>query len=127
MIKDNKYYLLLENGTILDKVTNNKISKSVPVIKQFTRNDEKQLRELISELNKLPSEIQSIISEINFLPTKNDKFHIYLYAKNGFTVSASITDLSEKMELYPVITKNLDSKQYPVIHLEDSIFANNKL
>ncbi|AIK38784.1 cell division FtsQ family protein [Bacillus pseudomycoides] len=127
MIKDNKYYLLLENGTMLDKFTNDKISKSVPVIKQFTRNDEKQLRKLISELNKLPSEIQSIISEINFLPTKNDKFHIYLYAKNGFTVSASITDLSEKMELYPVITKNLDSKQYPVIHLEDSIFANNKL
>ncbi|WP_371410370.1 cell division protein FtsQ/DivIB, partial [Bacillus pseudomycoides] len=34
MIKDNKYYLLLENGTMLDKFTNDKISKSVPVIKQ---------------------------------------------------------------------------------------------
>ncbi|MEN1939401.1 FtsQ-type POTRA domain-containing protein [Paenibacillus sp. 102] len=127
MIKDTECYLLLENGAILDKVANNEISKSVPVIKQFTRNDGKQLRKLISELNKLPSEIQNIISEINFLPTKNDKFHIYLYAKDGFIVSTSITDLSEKMKLYPVITKDLDSKQYPVIHLEDSLFANDKL
>ncbi len=44
-----------------------------------------------------------------------------------FIVSTSITDLSEKMKLYPVITKDLDAKQYPVIHLEDSLFANDKL
>lgn len=127
MIRDNKYYLLLENGVILDKVTNNKISQSVPVIKQFTQNDGKQLGKLISELDKLPSAIQNIISEINFFPTNDDKFHIYLYTKDGFIVSTSITDLSEKMKLYPVITKDLDAKQYPVIHLEDSLFANDKL
>ncbi len=79
MIRDNKYYLLLENGVILDKVANNKISKSVPVIKQFTQNDRKQLGKLIFELDKLPRAIQNIISEIIFFqPMITNSIYIYI-------------------------------------------------
>ncbi|WP_345893252.1 cell division protein FtsQ/DivIB [Bacillus cereus] len=127
LIKDNNYYPILETGTILDKVTENQSKNSVPLIKQFKSNDESLLKNLIVELKKLPIGIQNTISEIQFSQAQNEKSQIILYTKDGFTVSSSITNFSKKMALYPSIIQNLDPKKYPVIHLEDAIYANENL
>ncbi|MDY0854256.1 FtsQ-type POTRA domain-containing protein [Bacillus thuringiensis] len=126
-VKDNYYYPILENGTMLDKVINNQDKENVPVIKQVTGNDEYLLEKLISELKTLPIEIQNKISEIHFSPTDVENSQIILYTTDGFTVSALITDFSRKMKFYPSIIKKLDPKQHPVIHLEDAIYANGEL
>jgi cell division protein FtsQ len=126
-VKNNYYYPILENGTILDKVINNQDKENVPVIKQSTSNDEYLLEKLISELKTLPIEIQNKISEIHFSPTDVENSQIILYTTDGFTVSALITDFSRKMKFYPSIIQKLDPKQHPVIHLEDAIYANGEL
>lgn len=126
-VKDNYYYPILENGTMLDKIINNQDKESVPVIKQFTSNDEDLLKKLISELKTLPIEIQNRISEIHFSPTDIENSQIILYTTDGFTVSSLITDFSRKMKFYPSIIQQLDPKQHPVIHLEDAIYANGEL
>ncbi|MBF7146478.1 cell division protein FtsQ/DivIB [Bacillus toyonensis] len=125
-VKNNHYYPILENGTMLDKVINNQDKESVPVIKQFTSNDEYLLEKLISELKTLPLEIQNKISEIHFSPTDVENTQIILYTTDGFTVSALITDFSRKMKFYPSMIQKLDPKQHPVIHL-DAMYANGEL
>lgn len=127
LIKDNNYYPILETGTILDKVTENQSKNSVPLIKQFKSSDESLLKNLIVELKKLPIGIQNTISEIQFSQAQSEKSQIILYTKDGFTVSSPITNFSKKMALYPSIIQNLDPKKYPVIHLEDAIYANENL
>ncbi|WP_410988081.1 cell division protein FtsQ/DivIB [Bacillus cereus] len=126
-VKNNYYYPILENGTMLDEVINNQDKENVPVIKQFRSNDEYLLEKLISELKTLPIEIQNKISEIHFSPTDVENSQIILYTTDGFTVSALITDFSRKMKFYPSIIQKLDPKQHPVIHLEDAIYANGEL
>ncbi len=83
--KDNKFYIILENGKVLNKGTES-IPVDAPLLRGF--NQDKALVKMIDELGKLPKEVQHLISEINLVPTKTDQYHLTLFMNDGFEVSA---------------------------------------
>jgi cell division protein FtsQ len=115
LLKDNKFQIILENGKVLNKGTNS-IPVDAPLLRGFK--EDKALKKMISELGKLPEEVQHLISEINLTPKKTDQYHLTLFMNDGYEVSATIRTFSEKMEHYPSIVSQLDPSQKGVIDLE---------
>lgn len=125
-IKENKvvgylnqgnYYLpVMENGKILENNKMNKIPLNYPILFDFKESD--ALIEMVNGLKNLPSEIVNSISEIHYSPTKTDPYHISLFMNDGFEVSATLNDFSEKMVHYPSIISQLDPNKKGIIDLE---------
>ncbi|MCA1053423.1 FtsQ-type POTRA domain-containing protein [Rossellomorea aquimaris] len=115
LLKDNKFFVILENGKVLDKG-----SESIPVDAPLLRGfkEDKTLKKMIGELGELPKEVQHLISEINLVPKKTDQYHLQLFMNDGYEVSATIRTFSEKMEHYPSIVSQLDPEQKGIIDLE---------
>ncbi len=117
--RDSRYYVILENGKILDKGTD-AMPVDAPLLRGFK--EDKVLERMMKELGKLPSEIQQMISEINLTPKDTDQYHVTLYMNDGFEVSATIRTFSEKMIHYPSIASQLDPSRKGVIDLEVGSF-----
>jgi cell division protein FtsQ len=115
ILKDNKFYIILENGKVLNKGTDS-IPVDAPLLRGFK--EDKVLKKMISELGELPKEVRHLISEINLTPKKTDQYHVTLFMNDGYEVSATIRTFSEKMEHYPSIVSQLDPSKKGVIDLE---------
>ena len=113
--KGSKFYVILENGKVLDKGTES-IPVDAPLLRGFE--EDKTLVIMVNELGKLPKEVQHLISEINLVPKKTDQYHLTLFMNDGFEVSATIRSFSEKMMHYPSIVSQLDPSVKGVIDLE---------
>lgn len=116
LINESRFYPILENGELLDSRTLEALPTDAPILNGFK--EDKILKEMVSELNNLPSEIKNSISEIVLAPKKTDQYHVSLYMNDGFEVSASIRTFSEKMVHYPSIVSQLDESAKGVIDLE---------
>ncbi|OXS63341.1 cell division protein FtsQ [Bacillus sp. V-88] len=113
--KGNKFFVILENGKVLDKGTGS-IPVDAPLLRGFE--EDKVLAKMVNELGELPKEVQHLISEINLVPKKTDQYHLTLFMNDGFEVSATIRSFSEKMVHYPSIVSQLDPSVKGVIDLE---------
>ncbi|MGM0863634.1 MAG: cell division protein FtsQ/DivIB [Bacillota bacterium] len=113
--KDNKFFVILENGNVLDKGTES-IPVDAPLLRGFE--EDKVLVKMVEELGELPKEVQHLISEINLAPKETDQYHLTLFMNDGFEVSATIRTFSEKMVHYPSIVSQLDPSVKGVIDLE---------
>jgi cell division protein FtsQ len=114
--QDNYYFPVMENGKILKNNKTNKIPMNSPVLFDFKEND--ALNEMVKGLKNLPSEIVNSISEIHYSPKKTDPYHISLFMNDGFEVSATLSNFSEKMVHYPSIISQLDPNKKGIIDLE---------
>lgn len=111
----NDYYPLLANGSVL-KDRNQSIPKGeAPILFSFT--EQEQIQKISDELHKLPHDIINLISEIHWEPTKTNKNKIILYMNDGYTVSGTMRDFADKMQLYPSIVSQLDPKKTGIIHI----------
>ncbi|TMU87871.1 FtsQ-type POTRA domain-containing protein [Bacillus sp. BHET2] len=113
--KGNKFFVILENGKVLDKGTES-IPVDAPLLRGFE--EDKVLLKMVKELGELPKEVQHLISEINLVPKKTDQYHLTLFMNDGFEVSATIRSFSEKMVHYPSIVSQLDPSVKGIIDLE---------
>ncbi|MDQ0215244.1 cell division protein FtsQ [Oikeobacillus pervagus] len=106
---------VLENGKVVDHPVST-ISVQAPVLYSFKNG--KILKEMMTSLNQIPTEIVNAISEIHYSPKKTDKYHIKLYMNDGFEVTATLRTFAEKMIYYPSIISQLDPHVKGVIDLE---------
>lgn len=106
---------LLENGKSLDTLPDGELPVAAPIFVPF---EEKRMKELISELEKLTPSILRSISEIHYTPTKSNPDHLTLYMNEGYEVSTTIHDFAKRMEAYPLIVKNIDPNRKAMIDLE---------
>ncbi|CAG9611084.1 Cell division protein DivIB [Bacillus rhizoplanae] len=113
--KEGKLYPLLENGKSLDALSNGKLPIAAPIFVPF---EEKKMKELIAELEKLTPTVLRSISEIHYKPTDLYADHLTLYMNEGYEVSTVIQDFAKRMEAYPLIIKNLSPDKKAIIHLE---------
>lgn len=113
--KDDKLYPLLQNGKSLDALPNGKLPVAAPIFVPF---EEKKMKELIAELEKLTPAVLRSISEIQYKPTDLYADHLTLYMNEGYEVSTVIQDFAKRMEAYPLIVKNLPPDKKAIIHLE---------
>lgn len=113
--KEGKLYPLLENGKSLDALPNGKLPVAAPIFVPF---EEKKMKELIAELEKLTPTVLRSISEIHYTPTDLYTDHLTLYMNEGYEVSTVIQDFAKRMEAYPLIIKNLSPDKKAIIHLE---------
>jgi cell division protein FtsQ len=118
--KDATFYPVLENGKIPKNRKLVEIPENSPILFEFKEGA--VLNEMVSELNKLPSEILNSISEIHYTPKKTDQFHISLFMNDGFEVSATLRSFADKMVHYPSIISQLDPNKKGIIDLEVGSF-----
>ncbi|MDM5328032.1 cell division protein FtsQ/DivIB [Neobacillus sp. CF12] len=113
---DNAYYPVMENGKVLKDRKVAEIPVNAPILFKFKEGA--FLKEMVSELEELPDEVQNSISEIHYTPKKTDQYHISLFMNDGFEVSATLRSFSEKMIHYPSIISQLDPNKKGIIDLE---------
>jgi cell division protein FtsQ len=114
--KDSFYYPVLENGTILENRKTGRVPINAPILMGFKEGT--VLKEMLTEMEKLPKVVLNSVSEIHYDPSKTDQFHIRLFMNDGFEVSASIKSFSGKMAHYPSIISQLDPGKKGIIDLE---------
>lgn len=86
-----------------------------PLLIGFTEED--YLKNMTSELEKLPKSILNLISEIHWKSTKENKNKIVLYMNDGYIVQGTIRDFANKMQVYPSIVSQLDPDSKGIIHI----------
>jgi len=116
LAKGTSYIPIIESGKMLKDSSTEETPSDAPIIVGFKEG--KALNKMVEELEKLPKEVYNTISEIHYTPKKSDSFHINAFMNDGFEVSASLDTFAEKMEHYPSIISQLDSKQKGIIDLE---------
>ncbi|WP_456271621.1 cell division protein FtsQ/DivIB [Bacillus sp. AK031] len=116
LINQTNFYPILENGDLLDSRDLNALPTDAPILIGFK--EDQVLKDMVSELKGLPSEIKNSISEIVLAPKKTDPYHVSLFMNDGYEVSASIRTFSEKMVHYPSIVSQLNPSAKGVIDLE---------
>lgn len=88
---------------------------NAPQMVGFT--EESYLKNMTTELEKLPKSIRNLISEIHWQPTEENKNKILLYMNDGYVVDGTIKKFSDKMQVYPSIVSQLDPDMKGIIHI----------
>ncbi|MGP7817600.1 cell division protein FtsQ/DivIB [Niallia sp. 01092] len=116
LLAGNKYIPIIESGKMLAERSMGETPADAPIIIGFK--EDKVLKTMVDELDKLPKEVYNSISEIHYTPKNTDSFHINVYMNDGFEVSASLYTFADKMQYYPSIISQLNRKKKGVIDLE---------
>lgn len=119
ILKDGYFLPVLDNGDIL-REDREYAPINAPVMVGFSEG--KVMKKMVEDLSELPEEVFNSISEIHYTPKETDTNHITLYMNNGFEVSASLSNFSERMVYYPSIISHLDPDVKGVIDIEVGSF-----
>ncbi len=115
------YYPVMENGKMLSVLDDeDSLPDDAPLMMNWKNGE--MVESFIGELIKLPESIIYSISEIHHTPTDIDQYHITMFMNDGFEVSATVRDFSNKMASYPSIVEQLDPSVKGVINLEVGTF-----
>lgn len=115
LLEDGRFSPVLENGDIL-QADHEHPPINAPVLAGFSEGE--LIKKMVAELVNLPRAVFNSISEIHYAPKDTDQYHIYVYMNNGFEVTASLKNFSEKMAYYPSIISHLDPNVKGVIDIE---------
>lgn len=101
--KDNVYYEVLENGSVLpNEVTPDDAG---PILVNW-KNTKKRIQ-MAKQLDALSESLKQSISEIYYTPTKMDNNRIKMYMNDGYVVTASLKTFADRMKTYPSIISQL--------------------
>lgn len=117
LFADDKYYPVLENGTILQMNYPNNDQKRL-IFTNF--NSESKLKEVIAQYNKLSTKVQKAIKEIEYHPTKENDMEMILHMKDGNKVVISGYRF-DNMKYYYQVKKQMTGTG--VIDMEVGIFV----
>ncbi|WP_426912336.1 cell division protein FtsQ/DivIB [Sutcliffiella horikoshii] len=119
--ENGNYYPVMENGKMLSVLDEeDSLPDDAPLMLNWKNGE--MVENFIVELIKLPESIIYSISEIHHTPTDIDPYHITMFMNDGYEVSATIRDFSDKMAAYPSIVEQLDPEVKGVINLEVGTF-----
>lgn len=110
----NKYYPILENGSMLNQGLSNQQVGGLPLYDGFT--SDKQLRKTLAEFGKLSDPLRHAVSEIVWSPNSQNNQRLLIYMNDGNEVLISADELSKKMKYYPGMVAQL--KQTGVADLQ---------
>lgn len=110
----NKYYPILENGSMLNQGLSNQKVGGLPLYDGFT--SDKQLRKTLAEFGKLSDPLRHAVSEIVWSPNSQNNQRLLIYMNDGNEVLISADELSKKMKYYPGMVAQL--KQTGVADLQ---------
>ncbi|WP_414046877.1 cell division protein FtsQ/DivIB [Macrococcus equi] len=99
-----EFHPVLENGQILHQ-KDFKASGEAPLINNFGK---KELNKLIKVLNETKTPIVNQISEINFIPNEQASSRIQFFMKDGLEVIGDLRTISDKLDYYPSMAKNIE-------------------
>ncbi|MCP8970243.1 cell division protein FtsQ/DivIB [Ectobacillus ponti] len=114
--REGKLVPVLGNGRMLGALPDRKLPVSAPLLANME--EEAVLKDLAGELDRMPAGIFRSISEIHLEPKPSDPLRIRLYMNEGYQVMATVRDLANKMEPYPLILQNIKPGEHVLIHLE---------
>lgn len=103
---DNKYYPILENGSMLNRGLSNQQVGGLPIYDGFT--SDKQLRKTLSEFGKLSDPLRHAVSEIVWSPNSQNNQRLLIYMNDGNQVLISADEMSKKMKYYPGMVAQLN-------------------
>ncbi len=119
-LKENHaFYPILENGTILERLSQDEHPINAPIINHA---DEEKLDELALELKRLPQSLIQRISEIAFSSSETIAYDLVVFMNDGFEVRTSVSRFAENMQKYPAIVSQLDPEKRGIIHLNVSAY-----
>jgi cell division protein FtsQ len=116
LFDNSNIYPIVENGKILDRLSSIDTPGDAPLLINWESAE--MIQEMAAQLKRVPEGITSLISEIHHAPTDTDSMHITLFMSDGFEVSATIPDFSEKIVAYPMIVDRLPAGSEGIIDLE---------
>lgn len=117
LVVDGKYIPILESGKILDEEQFLvRFPTDAPLLIGWDIDDE--LAEMAAELSILPESLIHRISEIYFTPVEEDPLRITLFMNDGFEVSSSIRNFTERIKAYPAIVQELDPSIKGILHMK---------
>lgn len=116
--KNDQYYPVLENGTVLSEAIENP-TKNLPILENFT--SDAKIKEFLKEYKQLSSEKQKTISEVKYAPSDSNKELLNLYMNDGNQVIINISNLVSQMKYYSKVAKDMDGTG--VIDMEVGIFS----
>lgn len=111
--KDNEVHPVLGTGITLP--VHIETLSEAPLMNGFT--EESYLKDMTTELEKLPKSILNLISEIHWKPSEENKNKIVLYMNDGYVVNGTIRDFANKMQVYPSIVSQLEPDGKGIIHI----------
>jgi len=114
----NEFIPLLENGEMLHDRAMTNSPYDAPIIKDIKSEDNKVIKKIGGELNKLSAEVYNAISEVRYTPKNTDKWRVTVYMNDGNQVLASLSSFSDKLQHYPSIISQLNTDKKGVIDLE---------
>ncbi|WP_414043463.1 cell division protein FtsQ/DivIB [Macrococcus animalis] len=98
-----EFHPVLENGQTLHH-KNFKAPSNAPLINNFAK---KELNKLVKMLVQTEPAIVNQISEINFIPNEQASSRIQLFMKDGIEVIGDLRTISNKLNYYPSMAKNI--------------------
>ncbi|MCE7794698.1 FtsQ-type POTRA domain-containing protein [Salipaludibacillus sp. CUR1] len=115
-IKDgNSYAPVLVTGEIYDNGGQRATPFDAPVLRGFEDN---QIREeMVNELSQTPSGLRQRISDILLEPLDNDPGRLTILMNDGFVVSSTVTQFSERIAPYPSVVEQLDPEEEGIVHM----------
>lgn len=123
-LKDkNGYFPILENGEILNRLKQDENPVNAPII---INADDRKLKEIASEIKKLPHSIVQRISEITFTSSKTVSYDLVLYMNDGFEVRTSVANFADNMKKYPLILSQIEPGKKGIIHLNVSSYFEER-
>ncbi|CAH0418488.1 cell division protein FtsQ/DivIB [Periweissella ghanensis] len=118
ILRNHKYYLVLEGGKILDQpLTTSNLG--LPIYEGFK--NKTLFNATINKFATLDTPIRGAVSEIRFSPTKGDPQRIILYMNDGNQVNATIATFADKMAYYPSIAAQM--AQPGIVDLQVGAFS----
>ncbi|MCU7558041.1 cell division protein FtsQ/DivIB [Macrococcus capreoli] len=101
------FHPVLENGQILHRVDFS-TPGDAPIINNFSK---KELNQLVKVLSETKNAIANQISEINFVPNEQASARIQIFMKDGIEVIGDLRTISDKLNYYPSMVKNIKRDQ----------------
>jgi len=121
LYRSNKEWLpLLENGYLVPKYNGHQYMDRLLITKW---KDMDKLPKLVEEINKVYPSVLEQISEIQQNPQLSDESRLLIIMDEGYKIHVTLKNMSEKLNLYPTILKNLKEKNPNLgnIYLLDSM------
>ncbi|TMW73127.1 cell division protein FtsQ/DivIB [Alteribacter natronophilus] len=106
---------MLETGVVLTETDGDVQPYDAPAVYNFSEGE--QLREMASELRKLPPSLHRRIAEVHLEPAENDPVRLVVFMTDGFEVHSTMRNFSERILPYPAVADQLEAGAAGIIHM----------
>lgn len=120
LLTDNKYYDVLENGSVLKKpISQDQLQSGLPILEGFT--SKQLILKTMKAYRKLPEEYKQSISQIKSTPRAENDQLLTLNMNDQNQVLINIDQLTKKLPYYAKVASNM--QEPGIVDMEVGIFS----